>query len=433
MAGLVSEPTNEVIQGTDGALPSLSKPEIEVTFATTRPSNGMPMDPDSGRANRIAAGIRKLRESGSTAGKVPPAPLQVEKAEPGRPPEKPTDPPKPAETKAPEPKSDEPAPDPVAETPAPEKTDPPAEPAKPPEEPKPDPVAQASLKADLDAAHAELALTRERLSRAGGVSEDDRRTYITKPLDWLRGQIAKVMGIKPEDSNTASELAYLQRELTYDAIGADTLPDERKQQRVTDRFDRSERLTELGRAASEAAEQAASNRTRLVGGVASVLGAEAVKSEFPDLAYAPDLFNGVPAAELVLDYWAYAVQTGRAKATGDDTKDVREALRLTNDLIKQRLGKLQRPQPQITAPAPATPAPTPPGAAPGTAAAPESPAPGKKPGSAPPKTLPPSSTAAPVARYASDPEKPKGPIVVDPHDRDARKNRILEIARRNRK
>ena len=62
---------------------------------------------------------------------------------------------------------------------------------------------------------------------------------------------------------------------------------------------------------------------------------------------------------------------------------------------------------------------------------PEEPAPKPRAGSVPPKTLPPSSMTAPVAHATPAEPKPKtGPIIVDPHDRDGRKNRILEIHRR---
>lgn len=425
---LQSESTGAVIQGTDGALPSISKPPVEVTFATKKPSDGRPMDPDDGRSGRIAKGIERMQKAKAAAGKVPgreePAPAKAK--DPEAPPEKKPEPAKPA-AKAPELKPAEAAEPEQADEPAEAAPEPKAEPEKP--EAKPDAVELASVRADLEAARAELALERAKGKR-GKADTADRDTYTAKPMDWLRGAVAKHFGLKPDAPEVNAELAYLQQELTIDALGADTLDDSRKQQRITDRIERDYRLNQLGRAASEATTRETQQRQRVVDHVSSVL--DGVKDEFPDLAFAQHLFGASPA-EVAVDIWVEAAREGRVQVTGDDAKDLREALRLTNATIQNRLALLQRNQPSNTAPAPA-PAPAQPpttGTAPGAAAAQPSTAPGpKKPASASPRTLP-TKIAAAAPAVTADPaekKKPEGPTVIDADDRGGFQRR-LKIAR----
>lgn len=449
MSGLISETTAEPLQGTDQALATSTKPAVEVTFEVAKPSDGRPLDPDTGRANRIAAGIRKMRELGSATGKVDP--LKVEKvAEPGKdePPKGEAAPAKAEEQSAPPAEEAKPeerdaldakpgggedkegAEEPAAED-AP--ADPPAEEAKPEgaaAEAKPDPVELATLKADLAEREREMALIRADLDRArgGGPSDDERTAWIENPIGTLRERIASVLGVKPDSKEVTEELAHLQRELTIEHFGVDNLPDERKHQRITEQTSRRWQLTQQVRTASQETAKQAQQRKQVVEHVASVV--EAAKDEYPFAVLAPDVV-GRSSAEAAVDLFMSEARAGRVQVTGDDAKDMREALRLLNDHVKTRLDRLNARQPKNTAPAPATA----PAASKTEEKAPGAPAPQKstapKTGSATPKTL--SATqaaAAPPAKKQEPPERKNEPITIDPHDRDGREKRFLQIGRK---
>jgi hypothetical protein len=436
MSTLQSESTGAVIQGTDNAIPSISKPPVEVTFETTKKS-GASLDPADSRAGRVARGIAAIQAKREAHGKVPAPKAELAKIE------------KPVEKKpnpAPEVKAAAKAPEPKVETApvaAPEAKPEAAaeadEPEKPDAEPdtKPDPVEVSTLRADLAAAKAELAMERSRSRKTDDTS--DRDAYVSKPTDWLRNAVARQWGLKPDAPEVNAELAFFQQELTIDAIGADTLDDSRKQQRVSDRLERADRLNQLGRAASEATSRETQQRQQLVGRLSAVF--DGARSEFPELDFVAQQFgtSSAEVAEQALTRWTAMAREGLIQVTGDDAKDFREALRLIDTDLKTRLGKLQRPQPQNTAPAPA-PAPaqaSPTGSAPGAAVAQQSTAPGpKKPASASPKTLPPQkAAAAPAVTAAPDDktQKPSGPRVIDPDERGGHSRRVNIALERLRK
>ena len=432
MSDLIAEPTGEAIQGTDQAAHSVTKPAVEVTFAVNRPGGDRPLDVEGSRAARISAGIARLQASGATAGKAAEAPAAVV-VPPAAPVAK-----SPEAAAVDEALGVEPAVVPDGEVPAEAAAEGEAAAEAPAEvteeaapEAKPDPVEVAAYKAELETSNAELALARTRLEHAtrGAVSDDDRAAYIERPVDSVRNLIARMLGVKPDSDEAKAELAHLQRELTIEAVGLDSLPDDRKHQRTSERFERSERLKPLARTASSETTAQVQQHQRVVSQVASVI--EATRDEFPHLATAAALIGGDAAAEGAISLWVHQVKAGRIQGTGDDAKDMREALRLSNQFYSTKLGKTQHTNtapPPATAPAPASAT----EAAPGAPAPTKSTAPGAKPGSATPKTLSAKqAAAAPIARAAPDTKtQPNAPITIDPNDRGARDKRRLEIGRR---
>lgn len=444
MSGLVTESSGETLEGTDQALSTSRKPAVEVTFEVAKPGDGRALRADDAKNNRIAIGIRKMRERDGRTSPAP-DPLKVEpmkpaeKADPPKPEAKPAaaKPALPPKVEAPKPVEPakveaEPEVEPIAE---PDAEEPPTEEAKPTEQPanenKPDPVELASLRTTLSEREREMATLRADLERArgGGPSDDERNAYIENPLAELKGFIAARLGYKPDAKELAEEVAHLQRELTIEALGPDSLPDERKHQRITEQTSRRWQLTQQVRTASQETAKQAQQRKQVVEHIGAI-GKEAADA-FPHLSDASEFF--ADPYQTALDLWMHEVKAGRVQVTGDDGKDVREALRLLNDHVKTKLDRVKARQPKDTAPAPAT-APAQAStkeAAPGAPAPQPSTAPVK--GSASPKTL--SATqaaAAPVVKTREAPpeRKPAGPITIDPHDRDGRERRLRDHAQR---
>lgn len=439
MSGLISDVNGEALQGSDQALDSTMKPAVEVTFAVAKPGNGAPLDADSGRASRIAAGIRRMRETGSATGKVA-DPLKVETAVPKE--EQPSPDPAPTQAAKATPPASKQVAQPVAEEPpesaaddqvdaAAAEPEPQPEPAKS-DEPKADPVEIATLRADLTARNRDLALAHAQLERAqsGHVSEDDRQAWVDNPLGEVRKFIAARIGAAEDAEDIKRELTHLQRELTIEALGLDNLPDPQKHQRTTERYERHERLKQQVRTASQATAQRAQQRTQVVGHLEAA--AKAAADEFPHVADASEFYRDPFGT--ALDLWMTEAQAGRVQVDPNDAKNVREALRLLNDHTKARLDRLTARQPKTTAPAPAT---APASASKDEAAKPGAPAANKstapKPGSDTPKTLSArQAAAAPPATQERPPErKQTEPLVVDPHDRDGRDKRFISIGRKH--
>ena len=328
-----------------------------------------------------------------------------------------------------EPKPDESPPDEAA----PE--DPPADgeakPDAPPEdkstdEAKPDPAAAAVHAAELEAARAEAVLLRRQLEATGTVTDDDRLGYVDKPLDAVRGFIAARLGVKPDAKEVADELAFLRQELLIDAIGADTLADDRKLQRSQEHTDRRWRLGQQLQAASKETQRATEQRTAAVRLVSSVI--DATKADHPYLQLATAF--GEDPAQVALDLWVSEVQAGRIKPTGDDAATAREALRLANQFYQHRADRIAKIRPVDTSQAPAT---TPtkasaPAGQPGQLKQTPSKAPAKA-ASAPPPTLSARQAAAPPSAKAPSDGSPR--VIVDPHDPANRAARIAAaIAKR---
>lgn len=331
---------------------------------------------------------------------------------------------KPAEPKPDESPPDEAAPeDPPADGEA--KPDAPPE-DRPADEAKPDPAAAAVHAAELEAARAEAVLLRRQLESTGTVTDDDRLGYVDKPLDAVRGFIAARLGMKPDAKEVADELAFLRQELLIDAIGADTLADDRKLQRSQEHTDRRWLLGQQLQAASKETQRATEQRTAAVRLVSSVI--DATKADHPYLQLATAF--GEDPAQVALDLWVSEVQAGRIKPTGDDAATAREALRLANQFYQHRADRITKIRPVDTSQAPAT-TPTKASASagqPGQLKQTPSKAPAPKAASAPPPTLSARQAAAPPsAKAPSD-----GPrVIVDPHDPANRAARIAAaIAKR---
>lgn len=324
------------------------------------------------------------------------------------------------DAKSAEPKPDEPPPDEAApDEAAPE--EPPAD-----GEAKPDPAAAAVHAAELEAARAEAVLLRRQLESTGTVTDDDRLGYVDKPLDAVRGFIAARLGVKPDAKEVADELAFLRQELLIDAIGADTLADDRKLQRSQEHTDRRWRLGQQLQAASKETQRATEQRTAAVRLVSSVI--DATKAEHPYLQLATAF--GEDPAQVALDLWVSEVQAGRIKPTGDDAATAREALRLANQFYQHRADRIAKIRPVDTSQAPAT---TPtkasaPAGQPGQLKQTPSKAPAKA-ASAPPPTLSARQAAAPPSAKAPSDGSPR--VIVDPHDPANRAARIAAaIAKR---
>lgn len=332
---------------------------------------------------------------------------------------------KPAETKPTEAPTDEAAPE---EPP----TDGEARPDEPPEdkpadEAKPDPAAAAVHTAELEAARAEAVLLRRQLEAVGTVTDDDRLGYVDKPLDSIRGFIAQRLGVKQDSKEVADELAFLRQELLIDAIGADTLADDRKLQRSQEHTDRRWRLGQQLQAASKETQRATEQRSAAVRLVSSVY--DAAKADYPYLPIAT--VDGYDPAQVGLDLWVKAVNDGRIKPTGDDAANAREALRLANQFYQHRADRIDKIRPVDTSQAPAT---TPtkasaPAGQPGQLKQTPSKAPAPKAASAPPPTLSARQAAAPPSAKAPSDGSPR--VIVDPHDPANRAARIAAaIAKR---
>lgn len=327
---------------------------------------------------------------------------------------------KPAEPKPDESPPDEAAPeDPPADGEA--KPDAPPE-DRPADEAKPDPAAAAVHAAELEAARAEAVLLRRQLESTGTVTDDDRLGYVDKPLDAVRGFIAARLGVKPDAKEVADELAFLRQELLIDAIGADTLADDRKLQRSQEHTDRRWRLGQQLQAASKETQRATEQRTAAVRLVSSVI--DATKADHPYLQLATAF--GEDPAQVALDLWVSEVQAGRIKPTGDDAATAREALRLANQFYQHRADRIAKIRPVDTSQAPAT---TPtkasaPAGQPGQLKQTPSKAPAKA-ASAPPPTLSARQAAAPPSAKAPSDGSPR--VIVDPHDPANRAARIAAV------
>jgi hypothetical protein len=421
MSALIAEGDGTTLVGTDAALPH-AKPVVEVVLDGVKSQESKPLVTGERQSLRLATAMERR---GVTVAKPAAATAPAAAAPPTGD----------ADGTAAEVVLDgEPAGDDDGEAAAadgdqPDGEETTADGQPPPDaEAKPDPVELATLKAERDQTAAELALARARMAQLEGAvaSEDEQRAYIDDPVSSLRGDIARRLGVKPDHKEVDRELAYLQRELTIAQLGDESLPDDRKSQRTSERWERSERLKQTVRTASQETTQQRAQHEQVVGFVASTY--EAAKAEFPHLALAAEL--GRNPAEDALVLWTAAVKAGRTQPRGD-VEDVKEALRLTNDFYKAKASRLSR---HLTAPAPAT-APEKAStqeAAPGAPKQTTSTAPAKA-GSAPPKTLSAKqAAAAPAAKGAPAPQ-PNQPVVVDPRDRDAHRARVRAIAERHLK
>lgn len=398
-----SEPSGPVT-GTDSAV-RLDRPTVEVIFDGSMRRESLEVadrDPSS-RGLGAAMNARRAAAAGNTPPPVAPPPAAEE-----------------APADAPPPDASETPPDaPPADGEAPAADSPPAD--APPEEKPPEPPQTA---AELEQARQEAALLRGRLHGREATSlAEERAAYIRDPVSWYRNTVARVLGIDPSDKRLDDEENHLQSELTFKAIGADTLPDDRKWQRHQEHQGREKRLQQIAPDTSAGTNVAAQ-------ALASVSSAfQAAEKEHPFLAYAAHLGDFDPA-QAALDLWSEAYRTGRTKAT-TDAEAVREALRLANDHYQTRAQRLDMLRPAATAPS-STPAPA---QASAQVAAPG--APKQNTPTTPAKAGSASSTALSARQAAAAPraraEKPDdGRIVIDPSNLDAERARRLAIVQKRR-
>ncbi len=258
----------------------------------------------------------------------------------------------------------------------------------------------------------ELALAQARIDTllSNGVTDEDRTGWIEKPVDWFRAEMGRRMGVAPDSEAVSKALAHFQWELTVDSLGVENLPKDLRERNDTEHAKRRADLAQTARDAQGAAQKQAEGRASVQKLVADQLGASLDK--YPHAAIGAELnLGGVGAAEVAIYLWGEAVKQGTVKNTGDDAKDIPEALRLYNEFCKTRLGnKLQL---QNATPSPAS-----------TPAASKEAAPGAK------KTASTVSqkqaASAPAARQT--PKEAAGPEVVDASDSDARARRVKQIA-----
>lgn len=387
------------IVGTDAAVASsFSAPIVEVVMGSDAEARTAAAAPRIATGDRLSAILARGKEGDAKPAESKPTEAPTDEAAPEEPP---------ADGEA---KPDEPPPE-----------------DKPADEAKPDPAAAAVHTAELEAARAEAVLLRRQLEAVGTVTDDDRLGYVNKPLDSIRGFIAQRLGVKQDSKEVADELAFLRQELLIDAIGADTLADDRKLQRSQEHTDRRWRLGQQLQAASKETQRATEQRSAAVRLVSSVI--DATKADHPYLQMAPAF--GEDPAQVALDLWSTALNAGRIKDSGDDAANAREALRLANQFYQHRADRIAKIRPVDTSQAPAT---TPtkasaPAGQPGQLKQTPSKAPAPKAASAPPPTLSARQAAAPPSAKAPSDGSPR--VIVDPHDPANRAARIAAaIAKR---
>jgi hypothetical protein len=404
MSGLEVEVVPAEMVGGD-APQAVMKPTVEVVFDTVRSAEGATVDPEA--QGRIARGIAALQRAGGGVGKVP--------AEAGK-----------AAAKAAEAPADdkkgssgiivdvidpEKGSDGAKEAPAEAKE---GDKAASEGEKK---AAEADSKAgspDLDQIRSDLAIAQARIDAlsTGSLPDEERTTWLEKPVDWIRAEAARRLGVKPDSEEAEKVLAHLQWELTLDRMGVakEALPKDIKERNDTEHATRQKALAETARKATEAAKTQGEGRAAVHKLVMDQLAASADK--FPHAADGALInLGGVPAAEAAIYLWGEAVKRGEVKNTGDDAKDIPEALRLYDKFCKTQLGKTKL---QNATPPPAN-----------TPAASKEAASGKA-SKSPPTLSQKDAAAAPAAKKVDT--VPLGPETIDASDNDARRRRVRAIA-----
>lgn len=404
MSGLDVTVTQADMNNTDGPQ-AVMKPTVEVVFDVQRPGDGGPLDPDedAGRGARIARGLAAMQKAGIPVGKAP--------AAASKPPEEPSgekksdggmevtvvDPEK-GDAGASEviDRSEKPADG--AEKPADEVTEAEKkeEPAVPPE--------VAKIREDLALAQARIDLL-----ASGSIPDEERTAWIEKPVDWMRGALAKHMGVKPDSEAVTKALAHFQWELTVDSLGVENLPKDLRERNDTEHAKRRGELAEVTRSAQQAAKTAQEGREsdRLFIGKAY----DAAPDKYPYAAAGAELMlGGMHGADAAVLLWTKAKEAGTIKDAGNAEANANEALRLYNEFCKTRLGtKLQL---QNATPSPAS-----------TPAASKEAATGAKKATTVSQKQ---AASAPAAKQVTP--APTGPEVIDASDPDSRTRRVKAIA-----
>lgn len=407
MSGIDVDVVQNETNGPQGA-DAITKPTVEVVFDTVRPANGMPANPnaDAGISSRVARGIAALQKAGGGVGKVPPAAAEPAAAQAGA--EKA---PKGLEVSVVDPEKEAAGAENGADA---------ADPAEKEAVPAEIDAAKATEAAgnpDLEQIRSDLALAQARIEAltSGDLDDDSRMGWIEKPVDWIRAEVAKRMGAKPDSDAVDKALSHFQWELTLDRMGVakEALPKDIQDRNNGEHAERRKALAKVASDAQGAAKAQTEGRAAVHKLVDDQLAASAAK--FPHAAAGADLkLGGVSAAEAAIFLWGEAVKRGEVKNTGDDAKDIPEAIRLYDKFCKTRLGtKLQL---QNATPPPAI-----------TPAASKEAATGAK------KTATTVSqrqaASAPTAKTVT--KEPEGPEVIDASDLSGRTRRMAQVARKH--
>ena len=402
---LAEADTGSPVAGTDSAVAAF-RPTVEIVMDGSMRAESRPVVGQETTSSKLSAAMAR-REPAAAAADPSPAPV-VDASPDGSPPE-------PDEVQPDPPPTDDPLPE------QPTDADKPAD--KPPH---PTPAPAPEIAAELEQVKAELALMRGRSNHADRSAQaEERQRYLDDPVAAVQSYIGRLFGREPTDKLVEDEARHLQSELTYRAIGADTLPDDRKWQRHQEHTGRLERLKQIAPNTSPADEHAA----RTVAFVSSAL--KGKEDAFPHLALAAEL--GVDFGSKALALWLAEVKAGRLRSDVPDAEGATEALRLANDFYQARARHYDKPPPADTAPIPA-PAPAQASreaVAPGAPNPQPSRAPAKT-GSAPPTTIS-AKQAAAAPRVRVEPAQDDGRIVIDPSDRESEHARRIAIALRHRK
>lgn len=384
---------------------AITRPTVEVVFDTVRAADGASTDAES--QGRIARGIAALQKAGGGVGKVP--------SEGEKTPAKGLEVTPDAKNGSgglvvdvidPEKGSDE------GKDAAADAKDGSAE-ADQGEKKAPEAGSEAKS-VDLERIQADLAAAQARIATlsAGDLPDEERLAWLEKPVDWLRAETARRMGVKPDSEDVEKALAHLQWELTLDRMGVakEALPKDIQERNDTEHVKRREALTRTARGAVEAAKAQGEGRAAVHKMVMDRLAASADK--FPHAADGALVnLGGVSAAEAAIYLWGEAVKRGEVQNTGDDAKDIPEALRLYDKFCKTQLGKTKL---QNATPSPAI-----------TPAASKEAATGNK-AAKPPTVSAKDAAAAPAAKKVE--QVPSGPETIDASDSDARRRRVRAIA-----
>lgn len=290
----------------------------------------------------------------------------------------------------------------------------------------------AAAKAEAEQLRRELAVERARARQQppadDGPSEDDQRAYLTDPVAFLRGTIARQLGTKPDDKLVDKELAHYRRRLTADLIG-DGLDEASRKELRLDEIDRNDRLDQQVKAsARERAKKGTDGQPDVVRFVSSVI-ESAKPDEFPHLHLAAEF--GEDPAQVGLSLLLAERDAGRLKPGLTDTEYAREAARLGNDYFHNRAkrvsSKIDKTRPDDTSPTAATASAQAGGAAPTTEGRKTEPtqAPANQAATASPATLRARSAAEAPAAATLEPEKPKKSI--NPHLKTNTKAAIDDI------
>lgn len=403
MSGLEVDIVPEGTNGPQGAAP-ITRQTVEVVFDTAKPANGAPANPntDAGIGGRIARGVAALQAAGGGVGKVPSA--ASEKAAEAAKPAKGLE----VAVEGADSGAD------GAETPA-EDADQAAADAAKAEIDKAAAGGTASAP-EMEQLQANYALAQARIDAlsAGDLDDNARTGWIEKPVDWIRSEMARRMGVAADSEAVDQALGHFQWELTLDRMGVakEALPKDIQERNNTEHAERRKALAKAAGDAGQAAKSHGEGRAAVHKLVSDQLAAAADK--FPHAVAGAELnIGGVPAAQAAIYLWQEAVKRGEVKNTGDDAKDIPEALRLYDKFCKTRLGtKLQL---QNATPSPAS---TPAASKEAATGAKKSPTVSSK-----------QAASAPTAKTVT--AAPSGPKVIDVSDMQGRSRRLREVAQKH--